>query len=156
MKFSVFSKPAAPPLLKPKLKLKLFLFRRGTLGFRALRAAAMTRGLAARAARLTRRGFLRRRFLLGSNRLFRRRAALGGLGTLGSYRRRFRGLEALPVEGDLGDAHGGVRLPVSAQLLVLLFALVVEDQHLVAAALFQHLADDAGFALRLAEFTLVG
>src|ERR1039458_1609979 len=38
------------------------------------------------------------------------------------------------------DAHLGKVLPVPLQLLVLLFALQVEDQNLVAPALAQHLA----------------
>src|SRR5580693_2724702 len=37
-----------------------------------------------------------------------------------------RSLEALPVKRNLSNAHGSVRLPVSPQLLVLLFALVME------------------------------
>ena len=66
-------------------------------------------------------------------------AALGAASTpssaapaflLGAASARSRSLKALSVDGDLGDLHGGERLPVSLQLLVLLLALVVEDQNL--------------------------
>src|SRR5450755_804897 len=53
---------------------------------------------------------------------------------------KFRGLERLPIESNLGNADGGEILPVSTQLLVLLLFLVVEDQDFLAASLFNHLA----------------
>src|SRR6516165_5139915 len=56
------------------------------------------------------------------------------LGQLGS-------LERLSAECDLGDAHCGEGLPMSAHLLVLLLALVMEDQDFRRAALLDHLAD---------------
>src|SRR5207248_8076385 len=90
-------------------------------------------------------GVMRRRlgFVLG---LERRRGllCLGGPGLL-----RFRlvgGLEMLAVEGDLGDAHRGERLAMSSELLILLLALVVEDQHFIGAAFFDHAAGYASFA----------
>src|SRR5580658_4771537 len=48
---------------------------------------------------------------------------------------KLRRLKRLPVKSNLGDADRGIVLPVSTQLLVLLLALVVEDQNLVAASL---------------------
>src|SRR5947207_3123408 len=74
----------------------------------------------------------------------------------------YRGLqfgsgELLPVESDLGDAHLGKGLAVSLKLLVLLLALVVEDQDLVVAALFEHLAADPGaIALGATDLALFG
>src|ERR1700691_3557003 len=53
--------------------------------------------------------------------------------------------------GDFGDANGGVRLPVAAQLLVLLLALVMENQNFRAAAFLHYLADHASFCQRLAH-----
>src|SRR4030088_3103852 len=41
--------------------------------------------------------------------------------------RLLRRFEALPVEGNFRDAHGGEGLPMSAQLLVLLLALVMKN-----------------------------
>src|SRR4029077_761866 len=49
--------------------------------------------------------------------------------------RKLGGGEFLAVERDLGDAHGSVSLAMSAQLLILLLALVMEDQNLRGAAL---------------------
>src|ERR1035437_3335300 len=46
----------------------------------------------------------------------------------------------LPIKGNLGDADRGIVLPVSPQLFVLLLALVVEDQDLVAASLLDDFA----------------
>src|SRR5580700_4383756 len=60
---------------------------------------------------------------------------------------QFRSLKALPAKSDFRDAHRCVRLPVPAQLLVLLLALVVEHEDLRAAALFNHLADHARIRL---------
>ena len=48
------------------------------------------------------------------------------------------------VHIDAGNLHGCVRLAMSVQLLVLLLALEVEDQDLVAAALPDYLAGDEG------------
>src|SRR5215471_8658902 len=56
------------------------------------------------------------------------------------------GLEGLAVEGDLGDADGAEVLAVSAELLVLLFAFVMEDEDLGAASLLDDLAGHARFA----------
>src|SRR5437660_2521415 len=53
---------------------------------------------------------------------------------------KFRRLERLSIKSNLGDADRGVVLPVSAQLLILLLALVVEDQDLLAASLLDDLA----------------
>src|SRR5437879_5048146 len=88
---------------------------------------------------------MRRRFglVLG----LERRRGLLCLGRLGLFRLRLvRGLEMLAVEGDLGDAHRGEGLAMSSELLVLLLALVVEDQHFIGAAFFNHAAGDASFA----------
>src|SRR5271166_2511993 len=57
------------------------------------------------------------------------------------------------VHVDAGDFHGGVRLTMPIQLLVLFLALVVEDQNLVGAALLDHLAGDERLR-RLAQFAL--
>ncbi len=70
-----------------------------------------------------------------------RRASASALGRLHLLRLGFLlgqlgSLEALPAKSDLGDAHRGVCLPMSAQLLVLFLALVVENQNLRAAAFF--------------------
>src|SRR4051812_44806504 len=65
------------------------------------------------------------------------------------------GGELLPVERDLGDAHGGKGLAVSRELLVLLFALEVEDEDLVRAALFDRAADHARTRLRTADLALL-
>src|SRR5271157_6626563 len=50
--------------------------------------------------------------------------------------RQFGSLEALAARGDLGDPHRRVSLPVAAQLLILLLALVMEDEQLRPATLF--------------------
>src|SRR5215469_2518440 len=74
-----------------------------------------------------------------------------GFGVLGCLRRlrlfpgQFGSGKFLAVEGDLGDTHRGESLAVSAQLLVLLFALVVEHEDLGAAALLDHFAHYACF-----------
>src|SRR5437868_6652379 len=57
-------------------------------------------------------------------------------------KRRDRSLFA--VELDAGDADRGELLAMSDQLLVLLLALELKDQDLVAATFFHHLAGDAG------------
>ena len=54
------------------------------------------------------------------------------------------GLEALAVDGDLVDADLDEVLTVALHLLVLLLALQLEDQDLVAAALAEHGAGDFG------------
>src|SRR5271155_1081793 len=74
-----------------------------------------------------------------------------GLLYLGLLLRQLGSLEALPVKGDLGNAHCGVRLPVSAQLFVLLLAFVVENQNLRAASLFHEFADHPRSCLRLPD-----
>src|SRR5215469_16388563 len=56
---------------------------------------------------------------------------------------KLRSFEALSAKGNLGDAHSRKRLPMPAQLLVLLLALVVEDQNLRAASFFHHFAQHA-------------
>src|SRR5208282_5377188 len=56
--------------------------------------------------------------------------------------RKLWGFERLPVKSDLGDADRGIVLPVSTQLLVLLFTLVVEDEDFVAASVLDDLAGD--------------
>ena len=58
----------------------------------------------------------------------------------GFFLREVGGGEFLAVVGDLGDADRGVSLAMSAQLLVLLLALVVEDQNFCAAALLHDFA----------------
>src|SRR3954453_23123388 len=60
--------------------------------------------------------------------------------------RRHRSLFA--VELDARDADSGELLAMSDQLLVLLLALELEDQDLVAATLLHHFTGDAG-ALRV-------
>src|ERR1700733_277611 len=60
-------------------------------------------------------------------------------------------LEALPVKCNLSNAHGSVGLPVSAQLLILLLALVMENQNLRSASFFHQLANDSRACLRLAD-----
>src|SRR5262249_56724601 len=72
-----------------------------------------------------------------------------GLGFL-LGRGQLRGSVFLAVESDLGDAYRGKRLAMAKDLLVLLLALEVEDQDLVPAPSFHHLAADHG-ALALAD-----
>src|SRR5215472_1582964 len=97
-------------------------------------------------------GLLRSLFLcaLGSSKFF----CLSGRSRflrLRFFLRKFGRLEGLAIESDLGDANGAKGLAMSAELLVLLFALVVEDKHLGAAAFFNHLADHARFRLRASD-----
>src|SRR5258708_3317182 len=107
---------------------------------------------------LLRRGFLPRSFLgrslllgmsLGSLNfdfvlvLFRR-----GLLHLRLLLFQLRSLKTLPVKRNLRDAHSAERLPVPAQLLILLLALVVETQNLRSAAFFHEFADDPRSRLR--------
>src|SRR5207248_7304220 len=66
-------------------------------------------------------------------------------------RRQVRRGEALPVEADLADAYRRERLAMPAQLLVLLLALVMEDQDLVAPALFHDGADHTRPGFRTAN-----
>src|SRR3981081_2012788 len=72
---------------------------------------------------------LRRLVLFVGLYFFRLRFLLGQL----------RSLEALSVKSDFRDTHSGIRLPVSAQLLVLFLALVLEHTNLLAAGVFHHL-----------------
>src|ERR1700687_3174823 len=53
---------------------------------------------------------------------------------------QLRRLERLPIKSNLGDADRRIILPVTTQLLVLLLALVVENQNLLAASLLDDLA----------------
>src|SRR6267143_3564709 len=53
---------------------------------------------------------------------------------------QLRRFERLPIKCNLGDADCSIVLPVSTELLVLLLALVVEDQYLLAASLLDDLA----------------
>src|SRR5712692_2896034 len=62
--------------------------------------------------------------------------------------------EGLAVESNLGDAYRGERLTMSPQALVLLLALVMENQNFLVPAFFHHLADHAGFRLRPGDLTL--
>ncbi len=55
-------------------------------------------------------------------------------------------LQVLAVHIDAEDFHGGVGLAMSVQLFVLLLALKVEDENLVAAAMLDHLSGDERFA----------
>src|SRR5271167_2761990 len=48
--------------------------------------------------------------------------------------------QRLSIHANTGDLHRGVVLPMSLPLLVLLLALVVEHQHLVAAVMLHHFA----------------
>src|SRR5439155_4196175 len=70
--------------------------------------------------------------------------------------RLVRSLEMLAVEGDLGDAHRGERLAMSSELLVLLLALVVEDQHLIGASFFDHATGDARLAAGAGDLAIAG
>src|SRR6202158_5641117 len=67
-------------------------------------------------------------------------AALVRLLHLLLFFRKLGRFKRLPIKSDLGDADRGIVLPVSAQLLVLLLAFVVEDQDLLAASLLYNLA----------------
>src|SRR5437660_8887921 len=112
--------------LETDVWMKLFLlggFLRSLLGGGVLLGFRLRRGLVI--FRLSRFHLLRLRFLL----------------------RQIRSLEALPAKSDLGDAHRRKRLPVSAQLLVLLFALEVENENLCAAALAYDFANNASVSL---------
>src|SRR5438477_5456398 len=86
---------------------------------------------------------------LGSRRGFR---CLGRLGLLGF--RLVAGLEMLAVEGDLGNAHGSEGLAMSGELLVLLLALVVENQDLIGASFFDHTAGDARLAAGAGDLSI--
>src|SRR5580700_11136243 len=113
---SVLSSQLSVPRQDPEADvcMKLFLLRRflrSLLGGGLFLGLRLRRGLVI--FRLNRFQFLRLRFFL----------------------RQIRSLETLSAESDLGDAHRRKRLPVSAQFLVLLLALEVEDKNLCAAAL---------------------
>src|SRR5262245_11154723 len=103
------------------------------------------------------RSFLSRRFL---RYLFLRGSLVGlrlygyGLLCFGLFLRKLGSLEGLAIEGDFGDAHRAERLAMTAQLLVLLLALVVEDDDFRPAALFQHFAEHTGFGLRASNLAL--
>src|SRR5438445_4103757 len=64
------------------------------------------------------------------------------------------GGEGLAVKRNLGDTHRGERLTMSPQALVLLLALVMENQNFLVSAFFHHLADHARFRLRPGDLTL--
>src|SRR6185437_11767833 len=66
------------------------------------------------------------------------RSSLSGLGFY------FRSFEGLAVKGDLSDPYGGKRLAMAVNLFVLLLPLEMEDQDLVRASAFHHLAGDHG------------
>ena len=51
---------------------------------------------------------------------------------------------ALAIKGNLGDPDSGKRLTMSVNLLVLLFALEVENKDLIGLAAFHHLSADYG------------
>src|ERR1700680_854107 len=89
--------------------------------------------------------FLRRSLLLGvplfSMSLSRWRLRLVlfrccSLLRLGLLFRQLRSLEALAIESDFGNAHSAERLPMSAQLLILLLPFVMKDQDFRTAAFF--------------------
>src|SRR5271165_260626 len=88
---------------------------------------------------LFRRALLPSRLLLRSLG-WRRLRALRRLLHFLFFLRQLRSLERLPVKSDLGDAHCREILPVPAQFLVLLLALVVEDEDFLAPALIDHFA----------------
>jgi hypothetical protein len=58
----------------------------------------------------------------------------------GFPRRQIWSRELLTVESDLGNAHGGKGLAMSKDLLVLLFALEMEDQDFVGPSRLHYLA----------------
>src|ERR1700683_4921664 len=87
----------------------LFLFRRSLLGRRFLGAGFL---------------FARRRGRFGF-RLWHLHQLGRGLFRRGLLLRQFGRLEALPVEGNFGDADGRISLAMAAQFLVLLLALVM-------------------------------
>src|SRR6185312_2774839 len=60
---------------------------------------------------------------------------------LGFY---FRSFEGLAVKSDLSNPYGGKRLAMPVNLFVLLLPLEMEDQDLVRASAFHHLAGDHG------------
>src|SRR6266850_5952486 len=67
----------------------------------------------------------------------------GGAFSFGFVDAECRNRSLFAVELDAGDADRSELLAMSDQLFVLLLALKLEDQDLVAAALFHHLAGDA-------------
>jgi len=68
---------------------------------------------------------------------------------------QIRRSELLSVERDLCNAHRGEGLSVAAQLLVLLFALVVEDQDFFGASLAHNLAGDMRVGLGAGDLALL-
>src|SRR5581483_2757614 len=91
------------------------------------------------------------RFLRGCALGLRHSRSLGYLPGFRLLPRKLGRAEGLAVEGDLGYPHGCKRLPVPTKFLVLLLALVMEDQNFVVPAFFDHLAADASFRLRLSD-----
>src|SRR6185437_10338670 len=67
---------------------------------------------------------------------------LSRLCLLGLAGREIRSFVTLAIKGNLGDPDSGKRLAMSVNLLVLLFALEVEDQDLIGLAAFHHLPTD--------------
>src|SRR5690242_11392958 len=117
-----------------------------------------SRGILPRLLLFLRRRFLCRRLLLGC--LFRGSCRLrlgfsfhrsGRLLRLRFSYRQLGRAEGLTVIGDLSYPHGGKRLAMSAQLFVLLFPLVMEDQDFFVTAFLDHLSGDARLAGSLAE-----
>src|SRR6185312_9918638 len=112
----------------------LFLFALGRrlLG-RALLCSCFCRLLFGSAA-LARRSFGLGSFLAAFFTLSRR-----SLPGLRFYRRSFEGLA---VKGDLSDPYGSKGLAMAVNLFVLLLPFEMEDQDLVRASAFHHLAGD--------------
>src|ERR1700694_142399 len=68
---------------------------------------------------------------------------------------QIRGSKLLSVEGNFSDAHGGETLPMTAQLLILLFAFVVEDQDFFGASLAHNFAGDMRVGLGARDLALL-
>src|SRR6266478_1129337 len=107
--------------------LLLLLFRRSLLSRRFLVRHMLLRGLPRP----------RRAFHLVAALVF---AALVRLFHLLLFFHQRRRLERLPIKRNLCNPDRRIVLPESAQLLVLLLALVMEDQDLLTASLLDHLA----------------
>src|ERR1700722_12383056 len=69
---------------------------------------------------------------------------------------QFRSLELLAVECDLDNPHRGKVLPMPAQLLILLLALVMEDQDLLLAALLDNFSGHLRSGFRHANLAGLG
>src|SRR6476660_8738487 len=89
-------------------------------------------------------GLLRSSFRLDSSNLLH----------FGSFLRLLRSGKALAVKADFHDAHRSVGLTVSAQLLILFLALVVEDEHLIASNFAENTAGDQRFRLRTSNLAI--